>query len=368
MSVPSNESSARNPWIARPVASFLLEHRQVLQKAHAVYFAAGGGKAGSFVARNYLAAQLEQCVPGLGLGHYQDAVADFRRAGRDGDAVLIERVAIVQGTFERAHWAWNRRYDDAPHTGTLAAADAMARAGLLEYLFPLPVLGLGAEGAAYLPAIVKAGGESEPVLLVTARGGGELVRGWASEAQMLEWAEERTAASSGPLAEPPAPVMTHGWREDLVLAGLLHYPSEIDLARQLLPVNTCTTDVRYETYTAMLVLSRKDGLYTPDGIADQVWRQLDLVPKNGLTYYGGEGAPLAGRYLDRLEQTSVPYGQFVEAAKTLHLEDHRVRGSAAPSAPVRGLEPPFTAGPSQTLLEPPPGPEPGGPAGPVQGR
>lgn len=368
MSVPSNEGSARNPWLARPVASFLLEHKAVLRQARQEYLAVGGGKAGSFAARNYLAEQLEQSVPGLTADDYRQAVLDLRKAGRDGDAVLLWRVAIVQGTFERAHWAWNQRYEDAPQAGALSAADTMERAGLLKYLLPAPVLGLGAEGAAYLPAILKAGGETEPVLLVAARGGGELVRGWTSEDQMLKWAMKRTADSPGSLVKPPSPVTMRGWREDLVLAGLLHHPSEIAVATQLLPVNTCTTDVRYETYTAMRVLSNRNELYTRDRIAEQIRRQLGMVPEDGMTYYGGKGAPLVGRYLDRLVHTPVPYGQFVDAAKALHLEDHRVRGNAGAANLARGPERPLTPGALGTLMEPPPGPEPGGQSGPVQGR
>lgn len=359
-------SNGRNPWLARPVASFLLENKPVLRQANQEYLAVGGGRAGARAAYEYLAEQLKDGVPGLAAKDYRDAVVDLHKAGHDGDAVLLERVAALQDVLETAHRMWNRRYEGVSQTWALTAADTMARAGLLEYLSPAPAL--GSEGAAYLPAIAKAGTGAEPVLIVAARGGGELVRGWTSEKQMLEWAGKRIDDGTGPLAAPPEPVMTCGWLEDLVLAGLLQYQTELAVARQLLPPGACTTDVRYELYAAMLGLSRRNGIYTPDEVAEQVRQQIRMVPEEGLTYYGGEGAPLAHRYLAKLEQTRVSYGQFVDAAKALHLANHRVRGNGAAHNSACGPEPPFLAAGPRTLLERPPGPELGGPTGPVQGR
>lgn len=361
---------ARVPGLARPVAGYLLEHKQVLRQAHQEYLAAGGGKAGSLAAHKYLTADLERGVPGASAKDYRHAVVDFRKAGRDQDAVLLWRVAIVESAIEEARRAWTERYGGRPQTWALSAADTMARAGLLEFL-PAPE-GLGAEGAAYLPAVVKAGRGTEPVLVVAARGDSELIRGWSNEAQMVKWAEERTAVTNGPLAAPPAPVTPRGWREDMALARLLRHPSEITAARLLLPPDTFTTDVRYDTYAAVLALSARPESYLGLGdVAEEARRQVRYVPEVGLTYYGGGAAPLVTRYLVKLAQTRVSHGQFADAVKALHLEDRRARENAPVSSPGHAAERAASAAAPGPLMEPPPGPEPGGPvgpAGPVQGR
>lgn len=356
---------ARAPGLARPVAGFLLEHKHVLRQAHQEYLAAGGGKAGSLAVREYLAGELRHSVPGLAAEDYRHAVADLRKAGRDEDAVLVWRAALAESAIEDARRTWTERYKGRPQTWALTAADTMAAAGLLEFL-PAPP-GLGAEGAAYLPAIARAGTGTEPVLILAARGGSELIRGWASEAQMLEWAAERTTAATGPLTAPPAPVTARTWREDTMLARLLRHPGEVAAARQLLPPHTCTTDVRYDTYAALLALSGRHEMFLLGNVDEEVSRQLGHVPEDGMTYYGGERAPLASRYLARLARTRVSHGQFADAVKALHLEDRRARENAAASNLARAP----VADASQTLLEAPPGLQPGGPpgpAGPVQGR
>lgn len=194
-----------------------------------------------------------------------------------------------------------------------------------------------------------------------------MIRGWASEEQMLEWVEARTTTDPGPLAAPPSPVLPRTWGEDMVLAWLLHRPEKIAVTQALLPPSTFTTDVRYEVYWALRELTATPGACTPDVIAEAIRYQLTCVPDGEMVHYGGAGAPFVDQYLARLEQTYVSGNQARAAISALQAQDHQLV-VGEPVVRARQPEPSIPNQADGSLLERPPGLEPGGPAGPVPGR
>lgn len=266
---------------------------------------------------------------------------------------------------------WIHRYDGRPDSYALVVAETMARYGLLEFQ-PLSAA-MAAEGAVYVPATVMAGTGSEPVLIISSRGGSDMVRGWTSEGQMLRWTADRTSANPGPLAAPPPPVVPRTWGEDAVLARLLHRPEEIAGTLRILPPDTFTTDVRYDVYTALGTFAGNPQNCMASSVAELARQELGCVPADQMAVYGGEEAPLVGQYVDRLAQTPV-YGNraraIIAALRIMDLRllayDADLKGAAQPSPAT--AEPPGPGPVESPLLEPPPGMEFGGPSGPVPGR
>lgn len=275
---------------------------------------------------------------------------------------------------------WERRYDARPAIPVLAAADVMSRAGL--FTFGPPGWSTGIDGAVYMPGSATAGSGTEPVVFVAPRGGGELIRGWASYGQALKWVEGRGGAARGPLAAPPVPEPPRAWLEDIVLARLLRHPDETPGVREFLPPDTFTSDVRYDVYAAMTMLAAGDEAYSLDAVHGEIMRMLRYVPPCEMARYGGGQVPSPGAYLSRLAQTQASQDGAADAITALCRQDagEYVREEAGltildiaprqdPDAgqhPAPGAVP--GAGGPRGPLEPPPGLVPGGPTGPVQGR
>jgi hypothetical protein len=293
----------------------------------------GDGPGGALAARLALDAELRAVASWPTGGDYLTAAADYQRAGRLEDAVFLRRVAGADRVVEQGRAWWNHRYADRPRTPADDLIASMREGGLIDFDPAGPYLGI--DGAAYEPGVLPVGEVLQPVLVVSGRGGSELISGWPDYAAMSEWVATRGTTSGGPLLPPPDRRDCRVWEEDQVLARLVSSPSDASTIAGTVPPSTFTTDVRYDTYQAILNIQSL-GAYTPGDVVAELARRMTVVPDHGLSRYGGPAAPFARAYLNRLAETVVDRDTAMSVASTLVREDNQYRSRALqPSATVR---------------------------------
>lgn len=319
----------------------------------------GDGPEGVLAARRVLDAEL-QASSGWPTGEdYLSAAADYERAGRGEDAAFLRRVAGTDRSIDTARTRWNLRYQDRARTPADELIASIRQGSLIEFDPAGPYLGI--DGASYEPGVLPIGAALEPIVVISGRGGGELVTGWPDYAAMSEWIVTRGSTASGPLIPPPEHRDCRTWQEDQILARLVNGPSDASVLVGTVPPATFTTDVRYDIYQA-IVQVRDFGSYAPGDIFAAFARRVAAVPAHGLARYGGVDAPLARAYLARLAETIVTREMAVSVASALVQEDaHYASRAARPSVMVHEPvganrpgrhcdycrpEPPSAAGPS----------------------
>ena len=105
----------------RPPASWLTGEVRMdpflLEDAQYAYADRGGGAAGYLAARRLLDERLRRMVHWPRARDYAQLAEDLAAEGRDGDAVLLRRVAATGGLLTEAQARWNTRYDSRAETG-----------------------------------------------------------------------------------------------------------------------------------------------------------------------------------------------------------------------------------------------------------
>jgi hypothetical protein len=308
-----------------PLTALLRSDAVTLMVARRAMEEHGGGLDGDLAARRVLDAEL-QASSGWPTGEdYLTAAADYDRAGRPGDAEFLRRIAGTDRAIESARAGWNLRYQDRPRIPADDLIASMRQAGLIEFDPAGPYL--GTDGASYEPGVLPLGTALEPVVVVSGRGGSELITGWPDYAAMSEWIATRGTTASGPLTPPPGRRDCRTWQEDQVLTRLVTSPSDAPLIAATVPPDTFTTDVRYDIYQAIVTIMGPSS-YTPDIVSAELARRLAGVPSHGLASYGGTTGPLAHAYLARLADTVILREEALSVASVLVQEDEHYRSRA----------------------------------------
>ena len=90
---------------------------------------------------------------------------------------------------------------------------------------PGPSAGPGPAGA--LAGLAERGSAPEPILVITGRGGAELIVDWPGFDAMRAWVASRGTTAVGGLTPPPMRRDCRAWEEDLVLARLVTSPRDV---------------------------------------------------------------------------------------------------------------------------------------------
>lgn len=290
----------------------------------------GGGPEGDLAARRVLDAEL-RASSGWPTGNdYLTAAADYDRAGREEDAEFLRRIAGTDRAIDTARTWWNLRYQDRPRTPADELIASIRQGSLIEFDPAGPYLGI--DGASYEPGVLPVGTALEPVLVVSGRGGSEIVTGWPDYAAMSEWIATRGTTATGPLTPPPERRDCRIWQEDQILARLVTSPSDAPLIAATVPPSTFTTDVRYDIYQAIIQV-RDHGSSAHEDIGTEFARRMTAVPAHGLAHYGGAAAPFARAYLARLAETTVDRDTARSVASILVQEDSHYRSVRRPAVP-----------------------------------
>lgn len=355
----------------RGVTGLLRSDATVLMLARRALDAAGGGPAGAVAARRELDSELREMAGWPRGSDYARAADACTAAGRYADAALLRSAVGADDLLARARTGWNTRYDARPSSPVTEMTYAMRGAGIIDFDPAGPYL--GTDGAAYEPGACAKAGRTEPVLVITGRGGAEFLAGWPGFDAMAAWVAGRGTTASGPLAPPPATGNCRAWAEDQVLARLVTSPRDVPRLSAGLPADTFTTDIRYDAYQAILTLSRRgSGHYTPGQVTAELTARMAALPPHATASYGASGT-LPRAYLARLAATEVTAEAAASTAAALAAEDARYRTRPAPGprqaqfpAVAPGRQSRQAQAPSAGPHLPPPRPLPG-PA-PVQGR
>lgn len=316
----------------------------------------GSGLDGDLAARRVLDAELRDSSGWPTGADYLTAAADYDRAGHREDAEFLRRVAGTDRAIDTARTWWNLRYQDRPRTPADDLIASIRQGSLIEFDPAGPYL--GTDGASYEPGVLPVGTALEPVVVVSGRGGSELITGWPHYAAMSEWIATRGTTASGPLTPPPGHGDCRTWQEDQILARLVASPSDAPLITATVPPGTFTTDVRYDIYQAIAAV-RDLRSYNPDDISAELTRRMTAVPAHGLARYGGAAAPLARAYLARLTETPVDHDTAISVASILVQEDNHYRSMTRPAVPGH----PAAASRDVTMRDPAGATRPGRPAG-----
>ena len=234
----------------------------------------------------------------------------------------------------------------------------------------------GIDGALYAPAdfFPGPGASAAPAVLITAPvpAAGEVVTGFGSREDRSCWLTDRSLSQPGlPLYGCLAGPECRTAREERVLAWLLRRPHGAPDPWPDLPAALFTTAVRPQILLAWRDLAARTAR-RDDTLADAALRsRLRRVPGWAEISDGPDGRG-SSLYLFRLASTPVTRESAESAAAWLAARDKTaiavqafLPGTADQAA---APEPDPAADAPPTLLEAPPGPGPGGPPGPVQGR
>jgi hypothetical protein len=288
---------------------------------------------------------------------------------------------MAGGTGGVAGGQWRRRYSARAPTRSEAHARQYVDQGLVTWDPDGPYPGI--DGAKYLPGgldVDKGFPEPLPVILVTTRAMTEIIVGWRNWPEATGWVASRGTTGSGELDPPPAAASARCVREELVLAHVLRRPGDLPAIARYLPLDTWTSDVRYDLYGAMLDVVRAGQRVCRDTVAGALRERAVLIPpRQWQEHYGGRGLPWAMAYLRRLDQTLPDRDAARSAAVSLRGEDQQaiaqqarrrqlsgprraVQGRARPrevAAPARVVRVPAWASPVQQARTwpSPPGPE-----------
>jgi hypothetical protein len=316
-----------------PFTGLLRSDAVMLMVARRAMAEHGGGPGGDIAARLALDAELRAAASWPAGSDYLAAADDCQRAGQLEDAEFLRRVAGAGRVIEQGRAWWNHRYCDRPQTPADDLIASMREGGVIEFDPSGPYL--GTDGAAYEPGVLPLGEALQPVLVMGGRGGSELISGWPDYAAMSAWIATRGTTADGPLVPPPGRQDCRAWGEDQILARLVSSPSDTPAIAGAVPPSTFTTDVRYDTYQAILNI-RVLGSYTAGDIAAELARRMTVVPGHGLSRYGGPSGPFARAYLNRLTETVVDRDTAMSVASILVQEDNHYRSRAFhQSAPAR---------------------------------
>jgi hypothetical protein len=281
-------------------------------------------------ARRVLDAEMRALLPWPAGPDYARAAARYESLGRPGDAALLRRIAETDDLLADLARRWNTRYDDRPASPAQRLLATLHEGGFLDYHGdPLQ----GADGALYRPASYESPAGPMPALVISGRGGSELVLDWASDGSVYDWVATRGAAAAQHLTGPPVPGECRAWQEDQVLARLVTHPREAESLTGRLPADTFTTDVRYDVYQAVRVLAGLGRYYETQDVANVLATRVAAQPEYAMPAYKSAGGPFA--YLSRLAVTDVRREQAASTAASLTEEDkqNRVLAANGPLAP-----------------------------------
>ena len=316
----------------------------LLEDARQAYADRGGGPHGYLAARRLLDERLRRMVHWPRARDYAQLADDLAAEGRDGDALLLRRVAATGGLLTEAQGRWNTRYDSRAETSAERDTRQIIDAGLIDFDPDAPYQGI--DGSLYWPGYTSLqAGQQAPVVLVTGRGLQELIIGFEDQAAVDRWLHDRGPMASGELTQPDVPVLPRAVLEEHILARLLSRPGDLPATMTALPPTTFTTDARYDIYAAITTVARRGPAWDTGDVAAELSRRVDWVPDWALRGYGGQGAPWAQAYLRRLAVTepisyAVPHVIADEILARLRAQDQSP--AAAPSAESLGRFPGLT--------------------------